>query len=253
MIAEILKTKQKEIEALKKDAFGPRKRRVREGRVREGRVVRPLVFDGGTNIIAELKRRSPSAGYLSEITPERISVYGRYAKAISVLTDAVYFGGSYEFLNEVAGVTSLPVLCKDFIIDRVQIDRAYAAGADLVLLIARILTKKQLFELYAYARELGIECLVELHDGADAEKADGMHPNIVGVNGRDLDTLEMDLDKVERMLARVSAPFRIAESGIRSRRDIERMQASGANGFLIGEALMRSDDPETVFGELLHG
>jgi indole-3-glycerol phosphate synthase len=248
MIAEILKTKQKEIEALKKDAVGPRKRPVREGRV-----VRPLVFDGGTNIIAELKRRSPSAGYLSEITPERISVYGRYAKAVSVLTDATYFGGSYEFLNEVAGATSLPVLCKDFIIDRVQIDRAYAAGADLVLLIARILTKEQLFGLYAYARELGIECLIELHDRADAEKVDGMHPSIVGVNGRDLDTLEIDLDKVADMLACVTAPFRIAESGIRSRQDIERMQASGANGFLIGETLMRSDDPETVFGELLHG
>lgn len=252
MIAEILKTKREEVMALKRAGLARRERRIRKGPVREERV-RPLVFDEHTNVIAELKRRSPSAGFLREIAPERISVYDRYAKAISVLTDATYFGGSYEFLSEVAGAASLPILCKDFIIDPVQIDYAYAAGADLVLLIARILTKEELAGLHAYAKGLGMECLVELHDMADIEKVEGTQPAVVGVNARDLDTLEISLDRAAKILGRVAAPFRIAESGIRSRADIERMQASGANGFLVGEALMRSPDPEAVFEELLHG
>jgi indole-3-glycerol phosphate synthase len=242
MIEKILKTKREELAKLGRDAFAPREKPVRH-----------LSFDGDVNIIAELKRHSPSAGFLREVTPERIAVYGRYAKAISVLTDSTYFGGSYEFLSEVAEATTLPVLCKDFIIDRVQIDRAYAAGADLVLLIARVVTKEELSRLYAYARGLGMECLVELHGEADMEKIEGMSPDVVGINARDLDTLEINLDTVAKMLGRVTAPFRIAESGIKSRQDIERMQASGANGFLIGEAFMRSDNPEAVFEELLHG
>jgi indole-3-glycerol phosphate synthase len=242
MIAQILKTKRHEVEVLEKTAFGPRKRPLRKP-----------VFDGPVNIIAELKRRSPSAGFLGEIDPERISIYGRYAKAISVLTDATYFGGSYEFLAQVADISALPILCKDFIIDPRQIDRAWSAGADLILLIARILTRQELEALRAYARMLGLACLIELHDRADMEKIEGMHPDMIGVNGRDLDTLDVDLDRVAEMLPEVVAPFRVAESGIRSRQDIKRMARAGANGFLIGETLMRSSHPERLFEELLHG
>ncbi len=169
-----------------------------------------------------MKRRSPSAGFIGEIDQERIADLRHYAKAISVLTDATFFGGSYEFLSRGGRRNRLPILCKDFIIDPVQIDRAYAAGADLVLLIARILTRQELTYLYAYARMLGLTCLIELHDRADMEKLEGMRSGMIGVNGRDLDTLEMDLDRVARMLPDVAAPFLIAESGIRSRQDIER-------------------------------
>jgi indole-3-glycerol phosphate synthase len=242
MITEILKSKRQEVKVLKEASFGPRKGPVRR-----------LVFDGSINIIAELKRRSPAAGFIGEIDPERIAVYGHYAKAISVLTDSTYFGGSYEFLSEVAAATTLPILCKDFIIDPVQIDRAYAAGADLVLLIARILTKQELARLHTHARALGLICLVEIHDRTDMEKLEGMSPDAIGVNGRDLDTLEMDLDRVAHILPDVAAPFRIAESGIRTRQDIGRLIRAGANGFLIGETLMRAPRPEAVFQELLRG
>lgn len=242
MIARIIEAKRREVEALEARSFGPRKRPVRK-----------LVFDGPINIIAELKRKSPSAGFMGEISEERIFAYTRYSRAISVLTDAAFFGGSYEFLAEVAGKTHLPVLCKDFVIHRKQIDRAWAAGADLVLLIARILTKAQLEALYGHALALGLSCLVELHGREEADKLAGIDPDIVGANARDLDTLEIDLDKAAETLPHLSAPFRVAESGIKSRQDIERMQEAGANGFLIGETLMRSQDPAATFEELLHG
>jgi len=242
MIERIVEVKKLEVEGLAGRSFGPRQRPVRK-----------LVFDGPVNIIAELKRKSPSAGFIGEMDEGRIAAYTRYARAISVLTDSFFFGGSYGFLNHVAGMTDLPLLCKDFIIDRKQIDRAYTAGADLVLLIARILTKAQLEMLYGYARDLGLSCLVEAHRREELDKIAGLDPEIVGVNSRDLDTLEIDLEKAARTLACVTAPVRIAESGIRSRDDIERMAKAGANGFLVGETLMRSKEPAATFEELLHG
>jgi indole-3-glycerol phosphate synthase len=242
MIERIVETKKREVEALGSATFGPRERPVRR-----------LVFQGPVNIVAELKRRSPSAGFIGEIDDERIAAYNRYARAISVLTDATFFGGSYEFLAEVAGKTELPVLCKDFVIHRVQIDRAYAAGADLVLLIARILTNEQLDALHSHARGLGLSCLVEVHGKDELDRLAGIDPAIVGVNARDLDTLEIDLERAATILPCVKAPVKVAESGIKSRQDIERLGSAGANGFLIGETLMRSPDPGAVFEELLHG
>lgn len=240
MIARIVETKKQEIEVMRREQPGARTKGIV-----------PLVFDNGVNIIAELKRKSPSAGFMGDIDVDRIAVYSRYAKAISVLTDATYFGGAFEVLAQVAGRTHLPVLCKDFIIDEVQIDRAYSAGADIVLLIARILSKAELERLYAYARALGLACLVELHEAGEADKISEIEPEIVGVNARDLDTLDLDIDRTARILRSISAPMRIAESGIRSRQDMERLKC--ANGFLIGEALMRSNDVEGTFRSLFYG
>jgi indole-3-glycerol phosphate synthase len=242
MIEAILETKRQEVAALKESQFSARTR-----------PVRPLVFDDGINIIAELKRKSPSAGVIGEISAARIAAYSHHAKAISVLTDGMYFGGTFSLLSEVAGQTHLPVLCKDFIIDPVQIELAYASGADVVLLIARILTKEELERLYGHAHRLGLACLVELHGGRDLQKTTGLKPAIVGVNARNLDTLEMDPAAACRLMSVVDAPVRIAESGIRSRSDIERMRDAGANGFLIGETLMRSENAEATFRELLYG
>jgi indole-3-glycerol phosphate synthase len=240
MIDRILEVKRQEVEALKGRRFGRRQK-----------PVIPLAFEGPVNIIAELKRKSPSAGFIAEVGPERIGIYSTYAKAVSVLTDSTFFGGSTEFLTEVADQTPLPVLCKDFIIHPSQIDCAYAAGADLILLIARILSKEEIEFLYAYAHELGLGCLVELHNRKELEKLTDITPTVVGVNARDLDTFQIDLANAARMLLEVQAPIRIAESGIRSRSDIERLK--GANGFLIGEALMRSTNVEATFLELLYG
>ncbi len=166
MIEKIIEAKKLEVEGLKRSSFGPRKRPVRK-----------LALDGPVNIIAELKRKSPSAGFIGEIDEARIAAYSRYARAISVLTDSAFFGGSYEFLDHVAGSTDLPVLCKDFVIDRKQIDRAYAAGADLVLLIARILTRAQLEMLYSHARDLGLSCLVEIHEREELDAIAGLDPD----------------------------------------------------------------------------
>ncbi len=240
MIARILATKRQEVDALKGATAGRRRK-----------PVRPLACKDPVNIIAELKRRSPSAGFIGEVGSERIRTYARYACAISVLTDSTYFGGSLQFLTEVSEMTELPVLCKDFIIDPVQIDLAYAAGADLILLIARIMSREKLEALYWHARGLGLACLVELHDEADLDRLAGLDAPIPGVNARDLDTLAIDLDAAARLLGRLNAPVRVAESGIKSRRDIERLGC--ANAFLIGETLMRSHDVEGTFKELLHG
>jgi indole-3-glycerol phosphate synthase len=240
MIPAILETKREEVRQLKVKGPAPRRR-----------PVVPLTFDGPVNIIAELKRKSPSAGFIGEVETGRIDIYSKYARAISVLTDRTYFGGSFDLLEVVAGMTDLPVICKDFIIDESQIDLAYAKGADLILLIVRILSKERASALYAHAKALGLSCLVEIHELWELGRMSGVAPQILGVNARDLSTLRIDRDAALAVLSQIDSPIRIAESGIRSRQDIERFKA--ANGFLIGETLMRSKDVEATFVELLHG
>lgn len=243
MIEKIIETKRMEVEQLR-------------GRKR-GERVRPLVpftLKEGVNVIAELKRKSPSAGVIGKIDGERIDIYTRYASAISVLTDAVYFDGSFDILSNVVKRTPLPVLCKDFFIDKLQIDLAYEKGADLILLIVRILDGDKLFDLFNYASQLGISCLVEVHEKSELEKIAGLNAPIVGVNSRDLDTLDVDLARAKSILSLVKSPVRIAESGIRTRENIENLKE--ANCFLIGETLMRagtSSELETTFRELLYG
>ncbi len=240
MIERIIKTKKREIAALKTLKM--------EERIKP---VIPFMLKKGVSIIAELKRKSPSAGVMAEIDDKRISIYSRYAAAISVLTDNIFFGGSFDVLADVAGKTELPVLCKDFILEKTQIDFAYAKGADLILLIARILHKEQMKVLYDYARKLGLNCLVEVHTTKELDKIADLRAEIVGVNARNLDTLAVDLDMAREILSRVDTPVRVAESGIRTRKDIERFH--DANCFLIGETLMRSPDLEATFRELLYG
>lgn len=240
MIDAILQTKREEVEALRNRRFAPREK-----------PVVPVTFDRPVNIIAELKRRSPSAGFIGEIDPARIRVYSKYAKAISVLADSTYFGGSQRLVEEVAMQTHLPVLCKDFIIDPAQIDKAYASGADIILLIVRILERDELISLYRHVHDLGLACLVELHGRNEMERLADLDAEMVGVNARDLDTLRIDLDGAAEILSGVRAPMRIAESGIKTREDIERFKA--ANGFLVGETLMKSRDVEATFLELLDG
>jgi indole-3-glycerol phosphate synthase len=240
VIEQIVETKKKEVEALKTLELAPRTR-----------PVIPFGLKEGINIIAELKRKSPSAGELGKIDDERIRLYSIYAVAISILTDHTYFGGNFEVLADVADKIDLPILCKDFFIDTVQIDLAHSMGADLILLIARILDKERLKDLYGYARGLGLNCLVEVHTAGELEKIADLNAEIVGVNARDLDTLAIDLDRGKEILSRVSASVRVAESGIKSRKDIEGF--CNANCFLVGETLMRSKNLESTFRELLYG
>ncbi len=137
---------------------------------RRTRPVIPFKLKEGINIIAELKRKSPSAGDIGEIDDRRIALYTQYATAMSILTDATYFGGSFELLAEVAGKTKLPILCKDFFIDESQIDLAWSKGADMILLIARILEEDHMKKLYNYAQNLGLNCLVEVHEAKELQK-----------------------------------------------------------------------------------
>lgn len=198
-------------------------------------------FNDNINIIAEIKGSSPSAGFLNKINLEEIlDVYSKYAHAISVLTDKKFFSGSFERLSEVCGRVNMPVLCKDFIIDRVQIDKAYACGADIVLLIVRILDDERLNELCDYAEGLGLDVLVEVHSLSELERIKKIKPSIVGVNSRDLDTLEISLERAKNILDDIDfKTLKIAESGIKTQEDIDYLRTS-CSGFLIGEALIKN-------------
>jgi indole-3-glycerol phosphate synthase len=197
-------------------------------------------------LLAEVKRRSPSAG---DIRPgaDPVEVARAYveggAAALSVLTDRDYFGGDLEFLRAVRAAVPVPVLRKDFLIHPVQVWEARAAGADAVLLIARILEPPLLEELHGLARELGMDVLVEAHTEAELEQALDAGATLVGVNNRDLDTFVTDLELSVRLAPRVPAGVTyVAESGIRVAEDVDRLGAAGVDAILVGESLMRQAD-----------
>lgn len=197
-------------------------------------------------LLAEVKRRSPSAG---DIRPgaDPVEVARAYveggAAALSVLTDRDYFGGDLAFLRAVRGAVDIPVIRKDFLIDPVQVWEARAAGADAVLLIARILEQPLLEELHGLARALGMDVLVEAHTEAELDRALAAGATLVGVNNRDLDTFATDLDLSLRLAPRVPAAITyVAESGIRTAADVDRLGAAGVDAILVGESLMRQAD-----------
>lgn len=200
----------------------------------------------GGRVIAEMKRRSPSAGGLrADLDP--IVVAQQYAlggaAALSVLTDARDFGGSLEDLMAARGAVKLPLLRKDFTVDPIQVAEARVAGADCVLLIVAVLGAEGLEECMEAAERCGIDALVEVHDEAEAHLAAAAGATLVGVNNRDLRTLECDLGVFARVRRYLPAgAVTVAESGIRTPDDVTRMVAAGADSVLVGEALMRADD-----------
>ena len=203
--------------------------------------------DGVVSVIAEVKRKSPSAGWIRRDlnAPGLASTYAHGgASAVSVLTDEEYFGGSREDLESVRSAVDVPVLRKDFIVDAVQVYEARAMGADAVLLIVRILEGGALGELRALAEELGLAALVETHDEAELERALEAGARVVGINNRDLSRFETDLAVTEGLAGRVPEDLVvIGESGIETPEDVARMGAAGADAVLVGESLVRSDDP----------
>jgi indole-3-glycerol phosphate synthase len=202
----------------------------------------------GSSVIAEVKRRSPSKGDLAAITdPAALAVaYQRGgAAAISVLTEERRFGGSLADLDAVRAAVEIPVLRKDFVVDHYQLLEARAHGADLALLIVAALPGDELRSLYDRALELGLTSLVEVHDEAEAERAAKLGAHLVGVNARDLKTLDVDPEtfgKVAPLLP--DDAVLVAESGIGSPDDVRRFVAEGADVVLVGEALVRDGDPE---------
>ena len=212
---------------------------------------------GGGNcaIIAEVKRRSPSRGIIQEdFDPVRIAgEYERHgAAAVSVLTDATFFGGSNKDLTAVKGAISLPVLRKEFIIDPWQIYETRAIGADALLLIAAILGENQLREYRELAASQGLASLVEVHDRPELEAALRAGAEIIGINNRDLKTFSTDI-RTSLTLAPLVPSDRIvvSESGIRSRAEIETLMKAGVRAFLIGEALVAAPDRGAKLREFL--
>jgi indole-3-glycerol phosphate synthase len=229
-----LKARRRELERLAADAV-------------PGASFRDALLGPTIALIAEVKRRSPSVGSIREdLDPAaRAAHYAAGgAAAVSVLTDGPHFGGSLDDLRSVVGRVAVPVLRKDFILSEEQILEARAAGAAAVLLIVRALTPKRLASLRRFAAEVEVAALVEAHTAPEVSAALDAGAGIVGINSRDLDTFQIDVDVAWQLFAKVPRDIvAVAESGIASVADVSRAAAAGADAVLIGTALSASDDP----------
>jgi indole-3-glycerol phosphate synthase len=209
----------------------------------------------GLSLIAEHKRRSPSAGVIrEELTLE--DVVGAYerggAAAVSVLTEGPNFGGSLEDLRRARAASTLPILRKDFTIDPYQVDESFAAGADAILLIVAALDDPQLAELRHQAAELGLAALVEVHDDEELRRALAAGARVIGVNQRDLRTFAVDTDRARAMAASIpSEVIAVAESGIRGADDARRLAEAGYDAILVGETLVRAADRGSALRSLV--
>lgn len=205
-------------------------------------------------VIAEIKRASPSKGVLrARFEPEEIAVSYEHAGAacLSVLTDERYFQGADAYLLQARLVSGLPVLRKDFTIDSYQVYEARCLGADCVLLIASILTTSHLRDLYDLARGIGLDVLVEVHDQNELESALELHPEMIGINNRNLRTFETRLATTWDLLSHVPLDILVVtESGIHTREDVSSMTERGVFSFLVGEAFMRANDPGKALQQL---
>lgn len=215
----------------------------------------PRLGGASMTVIAEVKRSSPSKGSLAAIeNPASLAIQYEEAGAavVSVLTERRRFGGSLEDLIAVRSAINIPILRKDFMVDEYQFLEARAAGADVVLLIVAALSKNQLKDYYDLATELGMAVLVETHTEQEIEDAMAINPRIVGVNARDLKTLEIDLAAFTRLIPMIpSSVIRVAESGISQRSEVEIASQAGAQAILVGETLVRSGAPKDAIDLLL--
>jgi indole-3-glycerol phosphate synthase len=222
---------------------------------------------GALALIAEVKKASPSAGVIRpDFDPVQIARQYEMAGAtcLSVLTDEKFFQGSLDYLRQIRSAVKLPLLRKDFIIDERQILEAVQWGADAILLIVAILSDTQLRRFHSLADEAGLAALVEVHDEAELDRAMAVGARLLGVNNRNLKTFKVDLATTERLSARVRGqmprnhpapemPLLVAESGIHTRADVERLERCGARAILVGESLMRHGDIEAKISELVVG
>jgi len=216
--------------------------------------LRSKVVAGQAAVIAEVKKASPSKGVLREqfVPAEIAASYAHHGAAcLSVLTDETYFQGSSAYLEQARAACPLPVLRKDFMIDAYQVFEARAMGADCILLIAACLDDAQMADLEAMAQALGMAVLVEVHDGAELDRALKLKTPLVGINNRNLRSFEVTLDTTLNLLPQVPGDrLLVTESGILARADVQRMRDANVNAFLVGEAFMRADDPGAALAEL---
>jgi indole-3-glycerol phosphate synthase len=246
-LAKILAQKQSELESLRLRTLPapPARRAVALDRASNA---------GRLSLITEIKRRSPSAGKLSTVlgVSDRARAYERAgASMLSVLCDAHFFDGDYQHLQEAREAVKLPLLCKEFVIDEVQLDVARAYGADAVLLIVRCVTPARTTELVAAARARQLVPFVEVATEDELKIALDAGSDLIGVNARDLDTLIMDSERAARVLAAIpDHVVKVHLSGLSKPEDITRIRQSPADAALVGEALMRADDPEPLLRSL---
>lgn len=202
----------------------------------------------GTSLVAEHKRRSPSAGEIRSgaSIEEMVSAYERGgAAALSILTEEAHFGGSLDDLRAARRATGLPLLRKDFTVDPYMLYEARAAGADAVLLVVGSLREGELAELHGGARELDLDAIVEVSGPEELELALSVDADVIGINNRDLTDFSVDVSRTFELLADVPAgKVVVSESGIASREQIEELEAVGVDAVLVGETVMRADDPE---------
>jgi indole-3-glycerol phosphate synthase len=230
-------------------------RRAAAGSPAGARFERELGMPGRVNVIAECKRRSPSKGVLAPAY-DPVMIARQYARggaaAISVLTEPTFFDGALEHLTAVREAVSLPLLRKDFVVDEYQLFEARACGADAILLIVAALEQAALVRLQAQAWDLGLAALVEVHDEEELARAIDSGARVIGVNNRDLRTLQVDVDASYRLAARVpSGVIAVSESGLQSLADLDRLASAGYRAFLIGERFMADPDPAGAIRELI--
>jgi indole-3-glycerol phosphate synthase len=255
ILDQIVAAKRQEIERAKAARPEPAVRAAAEAAPAPRDFFSTLAAPGPIRLIAEVKKASPSAGVIrADFDPVEIAgIYERHGAAcISVLTDEPYFQGRLEHLTDVHHAVSLPVLRKDFIIDVYQVYEARAAGADAVLLIAECLDDCRLRSLHQEIVRIGMAPLVELYDPKNLPRVFDAGATLIGVNNRDLRTFEVDLEHTLRMRDRVPDEcVLVAESGIRTRADVERLEAAGVDAMLVGESLMRESDIGAAVDRLL--
>ena len=257
ILKKIVAVKRDEIVAAKAKRSSASLRRDAEslGGVRDfAGALRAKIAAGDAAVIGEIKKASPSKGVLREhFAPADIAAsYERHgAAALSVLTDARFFQGAPAYLEQARAACALPVLRKDFMVDAYQVFEARAIGADCILLIAACLDDAQMADLEAQALALGLAVLVEVHDGAELDRALRLKTPLVGINNRNLRTFEVTLETTLGLLDRLpSDRLLVTESGILGRADVQRMRDAKVHAFLVGEAFMRAADPGAALAEL---
>lgn len=257
ILETIVAAKKKEVEKLK--PLSSIQRFEKDGffwQISNRSLVQRLLLPGSTGIIAEFKRKSPSKGWFKtkelEVEPVVVS-YNKFAAGISILTDDEFFGGDLDDLIQAKVVTDIPLLRKDFIIDKWQIAEAKAFGADVILLIAACLSKAEVKELASYAKSIGLEVLLEIHKEEELEHICA-EVGMVGVNNRNLKTFEVRIENSLRLIEKIPAGTpAIAESGISTIETIQQLRTAGFKGFLIGETFMKEEHPGKAFEEFVVG